>query len=427
MLAVVTSATAASASTSHKAKHPVASLVLSTAKPAVDTVVVADARHSRLPKDDHLRKAVVRFGDGSRAVRLHSLKTRARHTYSRPGTFTVVLTIVDRHGVKATRSKTITVHATHVVSPPASGSGLPLSVPAGLTPTTRISSLGLSATTLTGLASLIGVPAGTLGDLPVGFLSLLPAGDLTGSALPSLPGLAGLPAGADLVALLSSTLSGLPFSLPTDVGLSGMQSIGTVPATILSAGQLSSLSTLFGVPASVLSALPLKVLALLPGDLVQYVTSGGATPPPPATGLPISIPAGLSPSALISSLGLSSTALSSASSLLGIPVGTLTGLPVGFLSLLPTDELSGAALPGLPGLASLPLVGNLVGMLLAGLPITIPAGIAPTTLISALPAGVLSTLQLSTLSTYFGVGSSVLGTLPVNVLTLLPSGLLSGL
>jgi hypothetical protein len=66
-------------------------------------------------------------------------------------------------------------------------------------------------------------------------------------------------------------------------------------------------------------------------------------------------------------------------------------------------------------------------MLLAGLPITIPQGIAPTTLISALPTGVLSSLQLSTLSTYFGIATPVLMSLPVDVLTLLPTGLLNGL
>ncbi|MGN6472645.1 MAG: hypothetical protein ACTHK4_03225, partial [Mycobacteriales bacterium] len=80
-----------------------------------------------------------------------------------------------------------------------------------------------------------------------------------------------------------------------------------------------------------------------------------------------------------------------------------------------------------PGLATLPLVGNVIGMLLAGLPITIPSGTDPATLISALPAGTLSSLQLTTLETYFGVTSSVLGSLPVNVLTLLPTGLLVGL
>lgn len=421
-LAVVGSATAEAAAASHEQpalKHPVASLIVSTTKPAVGTKVVVNASHSRLPKGDRLRKAVVKFGDGSKAITLHSLKTRAKHAYAKRGTFTVVLTVVDKHGLKSKQSRHVTVHAKPVSAP-----ALPLAIPASVSPTSTISSLGLPVSTLTTVSALLGIPPATLAQLPVGFLGLLPAGDLTGTPLPSLPGLVGLPIAGDLVSLLTGTLSGLPFSLPTDGGLSGSQAIGTVSSTILSSIQLTSLSTLFGVPTSVLSGLPLKVLALLPGNLVQYVTPGGS---PPATGLPLALPSGLSPAALISSLGLSSTALSSVSSLLGIPVDTLSGLPVGFLSLLPTSDLTGAALPSLPGLAGLPLVGNLVGMLLAGLPITIPQGIAPTTLISALPTGVLSSLQLSTLSTYFGIATPVLTSLPVNVLTLLPTGLLTGL
>jgi PKD repeat protein len=577
-LAVATSATAFAALTSEQPtapKHPVAALSVSPAKPAVGAKIVANASHSRLPKGDGLRRATVRFGDGS-AVTVHSLKALVRHAYAKSGTYTVVLTIVDKHGVKVTKSKRVTVHAVHTTPPASNGlpvkipaglpsttpisslglsptalssvaarlgipagtltglpvgflgllpkgdltgaglpslpglsglpvvgdlvsllsgslgglpfslptngdltgsqligsvpatilsslqltslstlfgvptsvlSGLPLSIlsllpgnlvqyvtpgapalplaiPAGLSPTSLISSLGLSSTALSSVSSLIGIPAGTLPSLPVGFLSLLPTGDLTGAGLPSLPGLAGLPVVGDLVSLLSGSLGGLPFSLPTNLGLTGSQLIGTVPSTVLSSLQLTSLSTLFGVPTSVLSGLPLSILSLLPGNLVQFVS--GSTPPP-SSGLPITIPAGLSPSSLISSLGLSSTALSSLSSLLAIPTSTLSGLPVGFLGLLPTGDLTGAGLPSLPGLASIPLVGNLVGMLLAGLPISIPSGILPTTLISALPSGVLSVLQLSTLSTYFGVPTSVLNSLPVNVLTLLPAGLLSGL
>ncbi|HWA68043.1 MAG TPA: PKD domain-containing protein [Mycobacteriales bacterium] len=578
-LALASSAAASAASTSgHHAtpKHPVAALSVSTTKPAVGKKVVAIASHSRLPKGDRLRKAKVAFGDGSKAVVLHSLKARARHAYSKSGRYTVVLTIVDKHGVKATKSKTITVHAAHGSRPPASN-GLPIKIPAGVSPVAPISFLGLSSTALSSVSSRLGIPTGTLRGLPVGFLGLLPKGDVTGAALPSLPGLAGVPAVGDLVSLLSGTLGGLPFSLPIDIGLVGTQPIGTVPSTVLSSVQLTSLSTLLGVPTSVLSALPLSVLRLLPGNLVQYVTSGtpaalpislptglspttlisslslssaalaavsslvgipaatltglpvgflallpisdltggtlpslpgldgvpavddlvsvlsgtlgglpftlptdtglvgtqligtvpstvlssvqltslstlfgvptsvvaglplgvlgllpgnlvqyatGGTPP---SGLPLTLPSGLAPGDLISSLGLSPTALSSVSSLLAIPTGTLTDLPVGFLALLPSGDLTGGGLPSLPGLASLPLVGNLLGMLLAGLPITIPSGVLPTTLISALPAGVLSALQLDTLSTYFGIDTSVLDTLPVNVLTLLPTGLLNGL
>lgn len=430
-LAIAAAATASAGPDSQRStpKHPVASLRLSTTKPAVGTRVVANISHSRLPKGDRLRRAKVKFGDGSKAVILRSFKTRARHSYAKAGTFTVVLTIVDKHGVKARKSRIVSVHAKPVSSPPPS-SGLPIAIPAGLSSTSPISSLGLPATTLSSVSSLVGIPAGTLWGLPVGFLGLLPSADLGGATLPSLPGLAGLPVVGDLVSLLSGSLSGLPFLLPTNIGLTASQAIGTVPSDVLSSVQLTSLSTLFGVPTSVLSGLPLKILALLPGNLVQYVTSGGPTPTPtptPSTGLLLSIPAGLSPTTLISSLGLSSTALASVSSLLDIPTGTLTGLPVGFLSLLPAGDLSGAALPSLPGLASLPLVGNVVGMLLAGLPITIPSGTDPTTLISALPSGTLSVLQLTTLSTYFGIGTSVLGALPVNVLTLLPTGYLNGL
>jgi hypothetical protein len=533
--------------------------------------VVANASQSRLPKGDALRKAKVAFGDGT-AISLQSLKTRASHAYAKAGTFTVVLTIVDKHGVKVTKSKSVTVHAVPASSPPAS-SGLPVTVPAGLTPTSPISSLGLSSNALSSVASRLGIPASTLSGLPVGFLGLLPGGDLTGASLPTLPGLAGIPSTTDLVSLLSSLLGGLPFSLPTDGGLTGSQLLSSVPTTVLSALQLSSLSTLFGVPTSELSSLPLSILSLLPGNLVQYVTApasglpigipaglspsdlisslglvsttlssvaslvgipastlsglpvgflsllpisdltgaslptlpglsglptsgdlvsllssllgglpfslptdGGLTGSqllssvpttvlsalqlsslstlfgvptselsslplsilsllpgnlvqyvtPPA-GLPISIPAGLSPSDLISSLGLVSTTLSSVASLVGIPASTLSGLPVGFLSLLPIGDLTGAGLPSLPGLAGLPIVGNLLGMILAGLPISVPAGVSPTTLISALPSGILSALQLSTVSTFFGIPATVLSTLPVNVLTLLPTGLLSGL
>jgi hypothetical protein len=303
------------------------------------------------------------------------------------------------------------------VSPPSSG--LTVSIPSGLSATSLISSLGLSSTALSSVASRLGIPASTLSGLPVGFLGLLPSGDLTGAGLPSLPGLAGVPSSGDLVSLLSSLLGGLPFSLPTNGGLTGSELLGSVPTTVLSTLQLSSLSTLFGVPTSVLSGLPLSILSLLPGNLVQYVT--------PGAGLPITLPAGLSPSDLISSLGLSATALSSVASLIGIPTSTLSGLPVGFLSLLPIADLTGGSLPSLPGLAGLPVVGNLLGMLLAGLPISIPSGVSPTTLISALPTGLLSALQLGTLSTFFGIPSSVLGALPVNVLGLLPAGLVSGL
>jgi hypothetical protein len=268
-ITIATAATALAAPTAHHArafKHPVARLSVSSAKPAVGTKITANASHSHLPSGDRLRKAKVTFGDRSKAVVLRSLKTRAHHAYKKPGTYKVVLTIVDKHRVKVTRSLKVVVHAVHV-------------------------------------------------------------------------------------------------------------------------------------PSS----------------------------PPPATGLPLAIPTGLSATDLVSSLGLSSTALSSVSSLLGIPTGTLTGLPVGFLSLLPAGDLTGAALPGLPGIGSLPLVGDLLGMLLAGLPIAIPSGTDPTTLISALPSGVLSSLQLTTLSTFFGIPTSVLGTLPVNVLTLLPTGLVTGL
>src|SRR5579862_2596307 len=114
-LAVATSATTFAATTSGSSaasKHPVAALHVSTAKPAVGTKVVADASRSHLPKGDGLRRAKVSFGDGS-AVTLHSLKALARHAYAKAGTYTVVLTIVDKHGVKVTKSKQVVVHAVH--------------------------------------------------------------------------------------------------------------------------------------------------------------------------------------------------------------------------------------------------------------------------------------------------------------------------
>ncbi|HEX3899973.1 MAG TPA: PKD domain-containing protein, partial [Mycobacteriales bacterium] len=214
-LTVLTAATAFAASEGPAApKHPVASLSVSTTKPAVGHEVVANASQSRLPKGDGLRKAKVTFGDGT-AISLANLKTRASHAYAKAGTFTVVLTIVDKHGVKVTKSKTVTVHAAPVKTPPAS-SGLPVTVPAGLTPTSPISSLGLSPTALSSVASRLGIPASTLSGLPVGFLGLLPGGDLTGATLPTLPGLSGVATSGDLVSLLSSVLGGLPFSLPTN-------------------------------------------------------------------------------------------------------------------------------------------------------------------------------------------------------------------
>jgi hypothetical protein len=141
-------------------------LIVSTAKPAVGTPVVVNASHSRLPKGDRLHKAVVKFGDGSKAVTLHSLKTRARHAYTRPGTFTLVLTVVDKHGLKSKRSRPISVHAKPVASPPA----LPLTIPSSATPTSTISSLGLPVTTLAKVSTLLGIPSATLAVLPVGFL-----------------------------------------------------------------------------------------------------------------------------------------------------------------------------------------------------------------------------------------------------------------
>ena len=221
-LAVATSVTASAAATSAAStspKHPVAVLSVSTNKPAVGTEVVANASRSRLPKGDRLRKAKVAFGDGT-AVTLHSLKSLAHHAYAKSGTFTVVLTIVDKHGVKVTKSKKIVVHAVHA------SNGLRVKIPAGVTPTTPISALGLSSTTLSSVASGLGIPTSTLTGLPVAFLGLLPKGDLTGAALPSLPGLAGLPATGDLVSLLSGVLGGLPFSLPINIGLVGSQPIG---------------------------------------------------------------------------------------------------------------------------------------------------------------------------------------------------------
>jgi PKD repeat protein len=419
-LTVLTSATAFAASEGPAApKHPVASLSVSTAKPAIGHQVVANASQSRLPKGDTLRKAKVSFGDGT-AISLQNLKTRASHAYAKTGTFTVVLTIVDKHGVKVTKSKSVTVHAVQGKTPPAS-SGLPVTVPAGLTPTSPISSLGLSPTALSSVASRLGIPASTLSGLPVGFLGLLPGGDLTGASLPTLPGLAGVPSSTDLVSLLSSLLGGLPFSLPTTGGLTGTQLIGTIPSTVLSAVQLSSLSTLFGVPTSELSSLPLSILSLLPGNLVQYVS-------PPSSGLPLGIPSGLSPAALISSLGLSSAALSSVASRLGIPASTLTGLPVGFLNLLPSGDLTGSPLPTLPGLSGIPTSGDLVSLLsslLGGLPFSLPTdgGLTGTQLIGTVPTTVLSALQLSSLSTLFGVPTSTLSGLPLSILSLLPGNL----
>ena len=129
----------------------------------------------------------------------------------------------------------------------------------------------------------------------------------------------------------------------------------------------------------------------------------------------------------MSGLSLTSTQLSSISSLLNIPTGTLSTLPVGFLKLLPAADLTGGTLPALPGLATLPLLNDVLGMLLTGLPVTVPLGTDPSTLISALQSGVLSLVQLTTLSTYFGISPTTLAALPVRVLSLLPTGYVTGL
>ena len=158
----------------------------------------------------------------------------------------------------------------------------------------------------------------------------------------------------------------------------------------------------------------------------SLVTTGG-TIASYLSGLPANLTGTLSPTTLISSLGLSNNALSTISTMLNIPTSTLITLPAGFLKLLPAGNLTGSALPALPGIGSLPLVGNVVGMLLAGLPIAIPAGTSPTALLSTLPGTVLTVLRMATLSTVFGIPANVLSTLPVNVLTLLPAGYITGL
>lgn len=276
-VAVVTSSSALAAGSSRPAaakKHPVAALSLSTTKPVVGKKLTVNVSHSRLPKGDRLRKANVRFGDGSKVVKLHNLKTRAHHAYSKAGTFKVVLTIVDKHGVKVTKSAKVAVHKAKSSStsptsptspnPPASGSGLPIALPSGLLPTDLISSLGLSSTALDSVSSLLDIPSGTLTDLPVGFLALLPTGDLTGGSLPSLPGLASLPLVGNLVGML---LAGLPITIPD--GIASTTLISALPSGVLSVLQLATLSTFFGIATSTLDSLPVNVLTLLPTGLVS--------------------------------------------------------------------------------------------------------------------------------------------------------------
>ena len=111
-LAVVTSATAFAAPAkdhSTAPKHPVASLTVSTTRPAVGAKVVANASKSKLPKGDRLRRAQVAVGDHTRPLGLQTLRSRVAHAYAKPGTYTVVLTIVDKHGVKVTKAKKVTV------------------------------------------------------------------------------------------------------------------------------------------------------------------------------------------------------------------------------------------------------------------------------------------------------------------------------
>ncbi|MDX6228258.1 MAG: hypothetical protein QOI76_1648, partial [Frankiales bacterium] len=66
--------------------------------------VTASVKKSVLPKGDKLKSIRLSWGDHTKTVVLASLKSKPRHRYSRPGRYTVLLVLTDKHK-KVARAK----------------------------------------------------------------------------------------------------------------------------------------------------------------------------------------------------------------------------------------------------------------------------------------------------------------------------------
>jgi hypothetical protein len=97
-------------------------LSLSAASTVTDRSVTASVAKSTVPAGDKLTKITLSWGDGSKAVTLRSLKTKSSHRYSKAGSYTVRLTLTDKH--KKTVHATATEHVTApLLASPGSYSG----------------------------------------------------------------------------------------------------------------------------------------------------------------------------------------------------------------------------------------------------------------------------------------------------------------
>jgi PKD repeat protein len=85
---------------------PIAALSVSPSRAATGVFVVFDGSASRDPNGRGLPQFAFSFGDGASRS---GLDEQAVHRYSRPGTYAVMLTVVDDLGLTATASQTITI------------------------------------------------------------------------------------------------------------------------------------------------------------------------------------------------------------------------------------------------------------------------------------------------------------------------------
>ena len=428
--AVITVAAGTAASAAPTSTRLTAALRASSTAPQVGSLVQFDVHGTKVPQHDTLKSITISFGDHTKAAHLKTARGSTKHAFAKPGTYTVTVTIVDKHGKRSVRTKKIVVHARPITTPtiqPTSHT-FPIVVPATATPTTLLGSI-LSVDQLTAVATQMVTPANLIGLLPVGYLGLLPASELSlpPAGLPRLPGLAGLNFGMDLLTQLTS-LTGLPINVPTS-GVKLTTPLDNV--SLISFAQLGTVGALFGEPTSIVGQLPLVSLFLLPTSLLH----AGA---PSLAGLPLTIPSGLLPtdliSTLITQLNLSQSVVNEIASLLSTPPSVLPQLPVGYLGLLtqlsPTSIINGNLLPGLPGLTGIDLTTNLLTLLaslvthgLNGFPLSLPSSTNLTQTLGSLPTTALSATQAGSLATIFGITPSLVAQLPVQSLNLLPSGL----
>src|SRR3954470_4491389 len=75
-----------------------AAVALSAATSSLGRTITATIGKSTKPAGDSLKKITLSWGDGSKAVRLSGLSSRAGHRYGHPGAFTVRLALTDIHG-----------------------------------------------------------------------------------------------------------------------------------------------------------------------------------------------------------------------------------------------------------------------------------------------------------------------------------------